>query len=401
MDVLEVDLLLVSGDVFDLANPSSEAQSQYYRALLKLRNLHCKIILTGGNHDSPTMLNAPKAILSELDISVIGGMPDTVEETLIPIKDTFGKTALVIVAIPFLRDADLRTASAGDTYEDRLTATRIGIETIFETAADLCAQQYPNIPAIATGHLFAAGMETSESERDIQIGNQAAFEANRFETDTIASLQENSKEKLGRSQRLEKIEIDARQEKGKRNQYNTETKHIEAQRKALPQEITKAKEKAEKFEDKANILKLSVENQRLQASMKEQKSNLKKNDFCPLCGSLDHPFANHLPVEPSTEMELTALKSKFKKWNALWISQKSKLVNLDQRQQELAPKIKSVLAEIEKLREQEIKLSEGLTLTPEATWENYTLSCQKKLDALTILKKKRSFFPIMENSVPI
>ncbi len=180
MVVLEVDLLLVSGDIFDLANPSSEARSQYYRALLKLRNLNCKIILTGGNHDSPSMLNAPKEILSELDISVIGGMPDTVEETLIPVKNNSGEITLVVAAIPFLRDADLRTANAGDTYEDRLAATRMGIETTFQTAAEQCAKHYPDVPAIAMGHLFAAGIETSESERDIQIGNQAAFEANRF-----------------------------------------------------------------------------------------------------------------------------------------------------------------------------------------------------------------------------
>ncbi|MGB6151487.1 MAG: exonuclease subunit SbcD [Pricia sp.] len=177
---LKVDLLLVSGDIFDLANPSSEARSQYYRALLKLRNLDCKIILTGGNHDSPTMLNAPKAILSELDISVIGGMPDSVEDVLIPIRDASGEIVLVVAAIPFLRDADLRTAYAGDTYEDRLAATRTGIETLFRKAAEQCAEKYPNVPAIAMGHLFAAGMETSESERDIQIGNQAAFDAHRF-----------------------------------------------------------------------------------------------------------------------------------------------------------------------------------------------------------------------------
>lgn len=180
MTVLEIDLLLVSGDIFDLANPSSDARSQYYRALLKLRKLDCKIILTGGNHDSPAMLNAPKDILRELDISVIGGMPDTVGETLIPIKNISGEIGLVVAAVPFLRDADLRTANAGDTYEDKLAATRTGIETTFLAAAELCAKQYPKVPVIAMGHLFAAGIETSESERDVQIGNQAAFESDRF-----------------------------------------------------------------------------------------------------------------------------------------------------------------------------------------------------------------------------
>ena len=180
MAMLEIDLLLVSGDIFDLANPSSEARSQYYRALLRLRNVNCKIIITGGNHDSPAMLNAPKEILSELNISVVGGMPAFVKETLIPIKGNSGEVELVVAAIPFLRDADLRTANIDDSYEHRLATTRKGIETIFTDAADLCASRYPGVPAIAMGHLFAAGMETSESEREIQIGNQAAFDANKF-----------------------------------------------------------------------------------------------------------------------------------------------------------------------------------------------------------------------------
>ena len=69
----KVELLLVSGDVFDLANPSSEARRQYYRALLQLKKLDCRLILTGGNHDSPAMLDAPGDILREMDVHVIGG----------------------------------------------------------------------------------------------------------------------------------------------------------------------------------------------------------------------------------------------------------------------------------------------------------------------------------------
>ena len=179
---LKIDLLLVSGDVFDLANPSSQARSQYYRALLKLRNRRCKIILTGGNHDSPTTLNAPRDILKELDISIIGGMPDCVEHTLIPVSCASGEVELVVAAIPFLRDADLRSANTGNTYEDRLAETRLGIARIFQLAANICAEKYATLPVIAMGHLFATGIESSESERDIQIGNQAAFDANALES---------------------------------------------------------------------------------------------------------------------------------------------------------------------------------------------------------------------------
>ncbi len=176
----EIDLLVVSGDIFDLANPSSEARRQYYRALVKMNRFDCKIILTGGNHDSPSMLEAPKEILKELDIDIIGGMPSNLEELIIPVNDGEGDPCLVIAAIPFLRDADLRKAGDGTTYDDRLEALKNGIQNTFFEASEICASKYNGVPAIALGHLFTAGIETSESEREIQIGNLAAFEASRF-----------------------------------------------------------------------------------------------------------------------------------------------------------------------------------------------------------------------------
>ena len=176
----QVNVLLVSGDIFDLANPSSEARSQYYRALMRLRKFNCKIILTGGNHDSPAMLDAPKEVLRELDIQIIGGMPDELEDCIIPVPGKDGKPELVVAALPFLRDSDLRKAGDGVTYEDRLEAIQKGIKNIFFEAAEFCRKNHPNVPALAMGHLFAAGIETSDSERDIQIGNLAAFQASQF-----------------------------------------------------------------------------------------------------------------------------------------------------------------------------------------------------------------------------
>ncbi|MGA8854166.1 MAG: exonuclease subunit SbcD [Christiangramia sp.] len=176
----EIDLLLISGDIFDLANPSSEARKQYYEALVKLKALDCKIIATGGNHDSPAMLDAPKEILKALDMEVIGGLPETLEDTIIPVYNKTREIELVVAAIPYLRDADLRSGSSTSTYDDRLQAIREGIKNIFESASEICAEKHPDIPVIAMGHLFTAGSDTSESERDIQIGNQAAFNALQF-----------------------------------------------------------------------------------------------------------------------------------------------------------------------------------------------------------------------------
>ncbi|MCH4824237.1 exonuclease SbcCD subunit D C-terminal domain-containing protein [Gramella lutea] len=175
-----INVLLISGDIFDLANPSSDARKQYYQALVKLQQLDCKIIATGGNHDSPAMLNAPGDLLRALDMEIIGGLPEKLEDTIIPVYNRQNEIELVVAAIPYLRDSDLRSGAGASNYEDRLEAIREGIKNIFRSAAEICQEKYAGIPVIAMGHLYTAGIQTSESERDIQIGNLAAFQASQF-----------------------------------------------------------------------------------------------------------------------------------------------------------------------------------------------------------------------------
>lgn len=174
-----VELLLISGDIFDLANPSSEARTLYYQSLVKISETGCRIILTGGNHDSPAVLNAPKEVLKALNIDVIGGMPSDPKEVLIPIPSPEAPQ-LVVAAIPYLRDSDIRQANVGLSYGDRIEAVKEGIAKTYSNVLEEATQQYPDTPILAMGHLFTTGVSTSESERDIQIGNEAALEANAF-----------------------------------------------------------------------------------------------------------------------------------------------------------------------------------------------------------------------------
>lgn len=176
----KINVLLISGDIFDLSNPSNEAQKIYYKSLVQLKKTGVKIIITGGNHDSPSMLNAPKQLLDEFEITVIGGLPSDLKETLIPIKNEANEICLVIAAIPYLRNNEIQSDEVAKNYEERVTNLRQGIENQYKNVAKLAKENYPTIPCIAMGHLFAKGVSTSESERDIQIGNQASVEASQF-----------------------------------------------------------------------------------------------------------------------------------------------------------------------------------------------------------------------------
>lgn len=181
VDNEKIDVVLISGDIFDLANPSAEARQQYFDALVSLHKLGCTIIVTGGNHDSPSMLNAPKELLKSLNVHVVGALPEKMEDCLIPLYKN-GEIKYIVAAIPYLRDSNLHTATQSSSYEERLEAMRTGIANIYKQAAETAAAKYPEIPCIAMGHLFAAGVTTSESERDIQIGNNAMFNAFNFDS---------------------------------------------------------------------------------------------------------------------------------------------------------------------------------------------------------------------------
>lgn len=176
----KVDVVIMSGDLFDHANPSAQAQKSYYEFLKKMLPLHCKIIITGGNHDSPHVLNAPKSILDALEVTVIGGITDDISELFIPFEKNGNK--VVFAAVPFIRDHDLRKAAPGESYQDKITQLQEGLKQYFEAINTYHRKHFAEIPLITLAHLFVQGSELSDSERSIQIGNQAGVGGNIFGT---------------------------------------------------------------------------------------------------------------------------------------------------------------------------------------------------------------------------
>lgn len=175
----QVDVLLLSGDVFDTTNPNDGSMQLYYQFLTRMLPLPVTIVITGGNHDSATKLNAPRKLLHHLNIHVVGCTTGDCADEVIRLAN--GSTDLVVAAVPYLRDADLRQSISGQTYEDRVEALRMGIRNHYERTADYCTQTFSNVPVLAMGHLYVNGAAVSESEREIHaIGGQAAFSSEHF-----------------------------------------------------------------------------------------------------------------------------------------------------------------------------------------------------------------------------
>lgn len=174
-----IDVVLISGDVFDLSNPSNADKEMYFNFLTKIRRLGVKTIITGGNHDSVSYLNAPQEYLKYDNIHVVGGATEDLSDEIIPI-DINGEKA-IICAVPFLRDRDIRHISTEEQFANRQEAIKFGLNKHYADVLALAKATHPNHPVIGMGHLFAIGSSSSDSERDIHIGNSGAVGAGIFD----------------------------------------------------------------------------------------------------------------------------------------------------------------------------------------------------------------------------
>ncbi|MDR2114849.1 MAG: exonuclease SbcCD subunit D C-terminal domain-containing protein [Planctomycetaceae bacterium] len=168
-----VDVLIVAGDIFDTGTPGPESQMLYYRFLQQVSSVCRATVIIAGNHDSPAFLDAPKILLRELNIYVIG-IAGQAEDEIIVVNNSDQEPAMIIAAVPFLRDRDIRISETGESSEEKENQCIVGIRRHYEqvcAAAETIRRNINRtIPLVVTGHLFVAGGKTSERVRDIHVG---------------------------------------------------------------------------------------------------------------------------------------------------------------------------------------------------------------------------------------
>ncbi len=191
LDVLEerlTDALLVAGDVFDGANPPARAQQLFFAFLAQARRRlpRLQIVVIGGNHDSAARLDAPKPVFDAFGIRMVGGLPRRggeidVESVLVPLQRG-SEVRAVVLAIPFLRNADLLAVGGDDPLVE-------GVRAVYEAVTERARRDYPGVPLIAMGHLYLRFGAISElSERKILGGNLHAVPADIFSNASYAAL---------------------------------------------------------------------------------------------------------------------------------------------------------------------------------------------------------------------
>ena len=174
----QVDVLVVAGDIFDHQAPSNSSLRLYYSFLSSVSKSCCRhIIIVGGNHDSPSLLNGPKELLQSLNIHIISRVPESMEEELLLLTDHNGEPELLVLAVPFLHDRDIRSSTAGESADEKQQKVLNGIYDHYAALSKMAEKMQrtltTKVPALATGHLFCRGAKADQGDgmRELYVGS--------------------------------------------------------------------------------------------------------------------------------------------------------------------------------------------------------------------------------------
>jgi exonuclease SbcD len=164
----QIDVLLISGDIFDHSNPSATSIKQFY-SFLNQATRHCphlQIVATAGNHDSAARLESPKPLLESSNIHIVGLVEKDelgqfkYNKLSIPLKDKNGDVQAWCLAVPFLRMGDY------PLVENALNPYTDGVAKFYEEAYQYTlAQKLTGQAIIAMGHLHTQQAELSDMDK--------------------------------------------------------------------------------------------------------------------------------------------------------------------------------------------------------------------------------------------
>jgi exonuclease SbcD len=170
-DERDVDLVLVSGDVFDRPIPPVEALALGIETLLRLAERR-PVVVVAGNHDSADLFEALAQLLRPRGVHLIGAIKRPAEGALIG-PDVLGVPA-VVAGFPFLRegrvvDFMLEAGQWYRAYADKVAAiTGSYNEALIEAAG-------ADVVPILMAHFMVNGVridrDAPRGERELHMGD--------------------------------------------------------------------------------------------------------------------------------------------------------------------------------------------------------------------------------------
>jgi len=153
-----VEVVLISGDIFDRPNPSEEAIKMYVSFLKQLLDKNIKVIAISGNHDSGIRLSAYKDILGK-GYFVEGEFNSPMRK--VSLNDEYGPVNFYMLPFftPFIVKSNLKLEKGLENYD-------LAMDEIIKRENIDTSQRN-----IILAHQFVAGFKFGGSEEDFSYSN--------------------------------------------------------------------------------------------------------------------------------------------------------------------------------------------------------------------------------------
>ncbi|MGI8523862.1 MAG: exonuclease SbcCD subunit D, partial [Nocardioides sp.] len=155
----EVDLVVVSGDVYDRALPQVDAVHLADDTFARLAASRARVVVSSGNHDSAQRLGFGSRLIDASGVFLRTDLASVGNPVLL--GDGHGQVA--VHALPYLDPISVQHAWGLSTRSHETALT----EAMRRVRADLARRP---ARSVVLAHAFVAGAESSESERDISVG---------------------------------------------------------------------------------------------------------------------------------------------------------------------------------------------------------------------------------------
>jgi len=172
-----VDVVLVSGDVYDRALPQVDAVRLASEALGRLAASRAKVVLTSGNHDSAHRLGFGSGLIDAAGVFIRTDLAGVGRPVVL--EDDHGPVAFH--GLPYLDPDTVKEAwgLGSRSHQAALTEAMVRVRADHDRRGGR---------AVVMAHAFVTGAEPSDSERDISVGGVSMVPASLFAGMSYAAL---------------------------------------------------------------------------------------------------------------------------------------------------------------------------------------------------------------------
>ncbi len=174
-----VDLVVVSGDIYDRALPPVDAVALADETFARLASSQAQVVVTSGNHDSARRLGFNSRLIDSSGVYFRTNAASC--GTPVLLEDDHGPVA--VYGLPYLEPDVLREPWG---LESRSHTAVLG-EAMRRVREDL-ADRPDGTRSVAMAHAFVAGGDASDSERDISVGGVSIVPTSVFDGVDYAAL---------------------------------------------------------------------------------------------------------------------------------------------------------------------------------------------------------------------